>query len=86
MCKCKDLSDFDKGHIVMAQMTRSEHFPNGRSCGVFLECGSWYLPKVVQGRTTGEIIDRVMGAQGSLTRMRRSEGWFVWSAPAEELL
>ncbi|MBN3307874.1 CCD33 protein, partial [Amia calva] len=49
MGKRKDLSDFDKGHIVMARQ-----LGQSISCGVFLVCSGQYLSKVVQGRKSGE--------------------------------
>lgn len=50
--KCKDLSEFDKGKIVIA--TGSEHLQNCSYFGVFLDCSGQDLSIVVQGISSGE--------------------------------
>ncbi|ROL51094.1 Transposable element Tc1 transposase [Anabarilius grahami] len=53
MGKRKDLSEFDKGQIVMARRL-GQSISKTISCGVFLVCSGQYLSKVVQGRNSGE--------------------------------
>lgn len=49
----KELSEFDKDHIVMA--TRMGHIKNYSSCRLFLVWSGHYLSKVDQGRNSGEL-------------------------------
>lgn len=51
----KDLSDFDKKHIVGQSISK---------------IGDMYLPKVVKVRTTNDMTTNVMGSQGSLMHIR----------------
>lgn len=53
MGKCKDLSDFYEGQIVKARQL-GEHFQI--SSGMFPVCSGYYLPKVVQGRSTSKLV------------------------------
>ena len=53
MGKHKDLSDFDKGRIVMARRLGQSIFKTAALVG-FLVCSAQYLSKVVQGRKSSE--------------------------------
>jgi len=50
----KDLRDFYKGQTVMARRLGLSISKTAGLVGVFPVCSGQYLPKVVQGRTTGE--------------------------------
>ena len=83
MDRSKDLSNFDKGQIVMARR-RSGHLRNGKACGVLPVSSGEYLPTVVRGGTNHKPAT-VFGAQGSSMR-EGNEGYPVWSEPTEFLL
>ncbi len=55
MGKWKDLSDLDKGQIVMVRQMGQNISKTAIVVGCFPVC-SGYLPKVVPGRTTGKLM------------------------------
>lgn len=60
--KCKDLSAFDKGQIVMARLL-DQRIPENRLVGVVPVCGGKYLPKVILGRATTKQATRSLASK-----------------------
>jgi len=54
MGKRKNLSEFDKGQIVMARRLGQSISKTAALVGVFPVCSGQFLSKVVQGRNSGE--------------------------------
>lgn len=56
MCKHKDLSDFDKGQIVVVRRLSQSILKNCSSCGEFTVCSGQHLSTVVQRRESSELV------------------------------
>ena len=83
MGRSKDLSDFDKGQVVMARQL-GQSISNGKACGVLPVSNGEYLPTVVRGGTNHKPAME-LDAQG-LSMREGNEGYPVWSELTEGLL
>ena len=80
MGKCKDLSEFDRGQIVMARQLGQSISRTATLVG----CSWSAVVKSGPRKERGEPLTGSWGGQGSVKNVG-SEGWPVWSYPTNEL-